>query len=93
MGIVINNGKQTWTKRKAVEQVDYLSNERMLTMQEAMEYLTEKGFPCRSRSTFYKILNNFDIKYTNINPGGKNEVRRFPLTGLEDFLRKQGLEA
>lgn len=73
--------------------MDNMSHERMLTMQEAMEYLTDKGFPCRSRSTFYKILDNFDIRYTNINPGGKHEVRRFPLSGLEDFLRKQGLEA
>lgn len=70
-----------------------VTNERMLTMQEAMDYLTEKGFPCRSRSTFYKMLDNFEIKYTNINPGGKNEVRRFPLSGLNKFLRKQGLEA
>lgn len=73
--------------------MDKASHERMLTMQEAMDFLTDRGFPCRSRSTFYKILDNFDIKYTNINPGGKNEVRRFPLTGLEKFLRKQGLEA
>lgn len=69
------------------------TNERMLTMQEAMDFLTEKGFPCRSRSTFYKMLENFDIPYTNINPGGKNEVRRFPLTKLQDFLKSQGLEA
>jgi hypothetical protein len=73
--------------------VEQQSHERMLTMQEAMDFLTDKGFPCRSRSTFYKILENFDIKYTNINPGGKNEVRRFPLAGLETFLKSQGLEA
>ena len=65
----------------------------MLTMQEAMDYLTDKGFPCRSRSTFYKMLENFDIPYTNINKGGKNEVRRFPMTKLKEFLRNQGLEA
>jgi len=69
-----------------------MSAERMLTMQEAMDYLTEKGFPCRSRSTFYKMLDNFELQYTNINPGGKNEVRRFPLSGINAFLKKQGLE-
>lgn len=70
-----------------------VSHERMLTMREAMNFLTEKGFPCRSRSTFYKILENFNIQYTDINPGGKHAVRRFPLAGLEEFLRSQGLEA
>lgn len=72
--------------------MDVTSHERMLTMQEAMDFLSEKGFPCRSRSTFYKILKNFDIKHTDINPGGKNAVRRFPLSSLEEFLRSQGLE-
>lgn len=65
------------------------SHERMLTMQEAMDYLSDKGYPCRSRSTFYKMLENFDIPYTNINPGGTNEVRRFPVVGLETFVRNQ----
>lgn len=64
----------------------------MLTMQEAMDFLTDKGFPCRSRSTFYRVLQEFDIPYTNLNPGGKHEIRRFPLTGLKGFLEKQGLE-
>lgn len=68
------------------------THSRLLTMQEAMDYLTEKGFPCRSRSTFYKVLNSFEIPYTNINRGGKNEIRRFPLSGLEQFLRDQGLD-
>lgn len=68
------------------------THERLLSMQEAMDYLTDKGFPCRSRSTFYKILKSFDIPYTNINLGGKNEIRRFSLTGLEKFLRDQGLD-
>lgn len=72
--------------------MEQVTHERMLTMQEAMDYLTDKGIPCRSRSTFYKIIGSFDIPYTNINPGGKHEVRRFPLSGLEKFLRSQGVE-
>lgn len=72
--------------------MEHAPENRMLTMQEAMDYLTNKGIPCRSRSTFYKIIENFDIPYTNINPGGKHEVRRFPLSGLENFLRSQGME-
>lgn len=70
-----------------------MEEEKMLTMQQAMDFLTEKGFPCRSRSTFYKMLENFDIPYTNINPNGKHEIRRFPLSGLKRFLKSQGLEA
>lgn len=69
-----------------------MENERLLTMQEAMDFLTEKGFPCRSRSTFYKMLENFNIPYTNTNPNGKHEVRRFPLAGLNEFVRSQGVE-
>lgn len=72
--------------------MEQLSHERMLTMQEAMDYLTDKGIPCRSRSTFYKILDNFKIPFTDINKGGKHSIRRFPLSGLEKFLKSQGLE-
>lgn len=69
-----------------------MEHERMLTMQEAMEYLTKMGFPCRSRNTFYRMLEQFNIPYTNINPSGKNEVRRFPVEGINNFLKSQGLE-
>ena len=69
-----------------------ITQDRMLTMNEAREYLTAKGFPCRSRNTFYKIIENFDIPFTDINTSGKHAIRRFPLSGLEDFLRKQGLD-
>lgn len=66
--------------------------DKALTMQEAMDYLTDKGFPCRSRSTFYRVLDDFDIKYINLNPEGKHEIRRFPQSTLKAFLKKQGLE-
>lgn len=68
------------------------ASERMLTMQEAMEYLSERNFPCKSRSTFYRILKEFSIPYTNVNPNGVHEIRRFPVTGLQHFLIEQGLE-
>ena len=68
------------------------ASDRMLTMQEAMDYLSARGFPCKSRSTFYRVLRDFKIPYTNINPHGKHEIRRFPLSGLEEFLRERGLE-
>jgi len=66
--------------------------DRMLTMQEAMKYLSDKGFPCRSRSTFYRVLDDFEIKFIDLNPSGKNAIRRFPLSGLQEFLKSQGLE-
>lgn len=72
--------------------MEHVTHSKLLTMQEAMDFLTDKGFPCRSRSTFYKILEHFNIPYTNMNPGGQREVRRFALTELEKFLISQGLE-
>lgn len=66
--------------------------DRMLTMQEAMKYLSDKGVPCKSRNTFYRVLDEFNIPYTNMNPSGKHEIRRFPLSGLQEFLTSQGLE-
>ena len=60
--------------------------ERLLTMQEAMEFLTERGYPCKSRSTFYRLLEDFNIPYTDVNPCGKNKIRRFPTSGLKKFI-------
>lgn len=67
--------------------------ERMLTMQEAMDYLSIKGLPCRSRITFYRILDDFNVKYINTNPRGKHEVRRFALEDLDKVLKAKGLIA
>lgn len=80
----------TRTKRRPI--TDSHAPDRMLTMQQAMNYLSDKGFPCRSRSTFYRVLEDFNIKFTNINPHGTNQVRRFALSSLQEFLIKQGLE-
>lgn len=65
--------------------------ERMLTMREAMEYLSDKGVPCKSRATFYRILRDFNVQYVNINPNGKNEVRRFPPDSLVEMLEAKGI--
>ena len=65
--------------------------ERMLTMQEAMEYLSNKGVPCKSRATFYRILTDFDVQYINVNPNGKNAVRRFPPESLNEILESKGI--
>ena len=65
--------------------------ERMLTMQEAMEYLSSRGVPCKSRATFYRILKDFNIQYVNINPHGTNEVRRFPPEALGKLLEAKGI--
>lgn len=68
-------------------------SDRLLTMQEAIEYLSNRGFPCRSRNTFYRILEEFELPFMDTNPHGKNRMRRFPVSGLSSFLTKQGLEA
>lgn len=63
----------------------------MLTMQEAMNYLSDKGVPCKSRATFYRILKDFKVPYVNVNPNGKHEVRRFTADGLNKVLKANGL--
>jgi hypothetical protein len=65
-------------------------DQRMLTMQEAMEYLAGYGIPCKSRKTFYKLLPK--IQYTNTNICGKNETRRFALPVLNKYLVAQGIK-
>lgn len=72
--------------------MEQVAHDKLLTMKEAMDFLSSRGFPCRSRSTFYKILEHFDIPFVDMNPGGKHAVRRFSLAELEKFLRIQGLE-
>lgn len=64
-------------------------DERLLTMQEAMEYLNERGYPCKSRSTFYRLLEDFNITHTDVNPCGKNRIRRFPVSVLKKFIQEQ----
>lgn len=63
-------------------------DEKLLTMQEAMEYLNQYGYPCKSRSTFYRLLEDFSIQYLNVNPCGKNRIRRFPVSGLKQFIKE-----
>jgi hypothetical protein len=65
--------------------------ERMLTMQEAMDYLSNKGVPCKSRATFYRIIKDFEVLYVNVNPHGKHEVRRFKPEDLRKVLEAKGL--
>jgi hypothetical protein len=92
----VNNFKQERSGRqvaKAKQAKAILVDDKMLTMQQAMDYLSSKGFPCQSRNTFYRVLEDFNIPYTVINPEGKHKVRRFPQSGLANFLKSQGLEA
>jgi hypothetical protein len=74
--------------KKSTESLD-----KLLTMQQAMDYLSERGFPCKSRNTFYRIVEDFKIPYTVVNPNGKYEIKRFSRHELQVFLESQGLEA
>ena len=60
----------------------------LLSMREAMEYIDSKGIPCKSRSTFYRLIHDFKIPYINTNPEGKHKMRVFPISGLNEFLSK-----
>jgi hypothetical protein len=72
--------------------IEPVSDSRLVSMREAMEYLNNKGVPCKCRSTFYRIIKEFDIPYTNTNPNGKHEVRRFNMHALQQFIHERGLE-
>jgi hypothetical protein len=78
-------------KPKVQTQANKPSADKMLTMQQAMDYLSDKGVPCKSRATFYRILHDFGVQYVNMNPYGKNEIRRFKVTDLNKVLEAKGL--
>lgn len=67
-------------------------SDRLVSMREAMEYLDTKGIPCKCRSTFYRILDEFNIPYTDTNPNGKHRVRRFSVRSLQEFVKGKGLK-
>lgn len=68
-----------------------ITPDRLVSMQEAMDYLSEKGLPCRSRSTFYRVIREFGIEYVDTNPNGKNEMRKFAKANLDHVLQQKGL--
>jgi len=78
-------------KKRGPQRKKAANTEHMLTMREAMEYLSDKGMPCKSRATFYRMIKDFDIKYVNANPHGTNEVRRFPPEELSKLLEAKGI--
>lgn len=80
-------------KNKAVKSEEAPKRARkMITMQEAMKYLSDKGVPCKSRTTFYRILEDFNVPYVDINPNGKHAVRRFNKDDLDKVLQATGLQ-
>lgn len=65
-----------------------LEKGRMLTMQEAQDYLSIFGCPVRSRSSFYKFTEvTHSIPYEDLNPSGTNRVRLFNREVLDLFIK------
>lgn len=58
----------------------------LMSMEEAMEFLSEHNIPCRSRRSFYKRLKDLKIPYTVLNPGGRKLTRRFRKSDLEKVI-------
>lgn len=61
----------------------------LMPMKMAMDYLVEHGVACRSRKSFYKLLENFRIPYVDLNPGGKKASRRFRKDDLDTFIKDE----
>lgn len=72
--------------RKGKSKMNIETETPLLSMQECMSYLTSKGIPCKTRKTFYRMIEDFNIPYINTNPHGKHEIRRFPLDRLEEII-------
>ena len=83
--------KQEVKEEEVFKPLKLKQNETMLNMQQAMDYLSDKGVPCKSRATFYRILKDFKVPYVNVNPQGKHQVRRFGMEGLNKVLKANGL--
>ena len=60
-------------------------------MAEAMEYLTASGIPCRSRSTFYRLLKDFGVAFNDLNPCGKYRMRRFFVDELDRIISSKAV--
>lgn len=58
-----------------------MMDEKLYTDAEAMAYLNIK-----SRNTFYRLLRRGDLAYINLNPGGKQETRRYRKSQLDAYL-------
>lgn len=63
-------------------------SEKLLKFNEALEYVSDKGFPCTSRSKFYDVIEDFKVPYIDANPRGKYRVRLFRREDLDAFLEK-----
>lgn len=90
--LVNKNKKQSHAGTATATLTKPISADKMLTMQEAMDYLSDKGVPCKSRATFYRIIEDFEVPYVNTNPKGRHEVRRFSQEALNKVLEAKGLQ-
>lgn len=70
-----------------------LPTDRLATMEEAMAYLTQKGFPCRSRKNFPRFLEREGIRCIDVNRSeGRYMLRRFSPDELQSYVKRKGLE-
>lgn len=65
------------------------TGEEMMTMPEAQEYLVSYGVPVRSRFTFYRYLDEYQIPFINLTPWSRYANRRFRKADLDKFLEER----
>jgi len=68
-------------------------SEIMFTMPEAQEYLVSHGVPVRSRSSFYKRIDEHNLPYVDLTPSSRYENRRFRKGDLDKFLETLGFKS
>lgn len=75
-----------------VAQNDGNESDKILTMPEAQEYLVNHGVPVRSRSSFYKRLDEYSLPYVDLTPSSRYENRRFRKGDLDKYLESLGFK-
>lgn len=63
---------------------------KLLSANEAQAYLVSFGVPVKSRDSFYRYIERFDIKFFDMTPDSRKTTRQFQPVELNRFLVKTG---
>lgn len=70
--------------------------DRMMKMPEAQKYLVDHGVPVKSRSSFYRLIEDPKHKsllpFADLTPSSRYSNRRFRKKDLDKFLEVKGFK-
>lgn len=73
-----------------------LDTDKILTMPEAQAYLVAHGVPVKSRSSFYRLIEDPVyqpyLPFVDLTPSSRKRTRRFQKRDLDKFLESIGFK-